>query len=156
MPPDVIPFRIQVLNNGGSETLKIQNLLITIISIAMLVSGSPWFSTVEAADKENCLMCHKYPSMARIGEDGLMRNYHVNEHIFLNSLHGEVECRGCHTYIKKFPHDPVTEEVNCANECHIKPPFAEKNFSHQKIIEVFNSTRLWPIYCGSSCIAYYI
>lgn len=108
--------------------------------IAFLAYGFSAFSAVEAADKENCLMCHKYPSMARVGEDGLVKNYHVNEHLFLNSLHGNVECRGCHTYIKKFPHDPVTEDVNCANECHIKPPFAEKNFSHRKIIDVFNTS----------------
>ncbi len=85
-------------------------------------------------------MCHKYPSMARIGDDGLVKNYYVDEHLFLNSLHGDVGCRECHTYIKKFPHDPVTEQVNCANECHIKPPFSEKNFSHQKIIDIFNSS----------------
>jgi len=97
-------------------------------------------STAAAADEENCLMCHKYPSMARIGEDGLVRNYFVSEHIFLNSLHGKVACRGCHTYIKKFPHDPVTVKVNCANECHIKPPFSDENFSHRKIIDVFNTS----------------
>jgi len=97
-------------------------------------------STAAAADEENCLMCHKYPSMARIGDDGLVRNYNVNEHIFLNSLHGKVACRGCHTYIKKFPHDPVTEKVNCANECHIKPPFSDENFSHKKIIDVFDTS----------------
>jgi hypothetical protein len=120
--------------------LRIQNLLIAVALIIVLGSGLAGFSTAEAADKENCLMCHRYPSMARIDSDGLRKNYHVDEHIFINSLHGEVECRGCHTYIKKFPHDPVTEAVNCANECHIKPPFAEENFSHQKIIDVYNSS----------------
>lgn len=119
--------------------MKIQNLLITVISVAVIGIGGGGFSA-HAADKENCLMCHKYPFMGRIGDDGLTRNYHVDEHLFLNSLHGGVECRGCHTYIKKFPHAPVTEDVNCANECHIKPPFAEKNFSHQKIIDVFNAS----------------
>ncbi len=115
-------------------------LLIAVLSLGVLGTGLSGFSNARAADKENCLMCHKYPFMGRIGEDGLVRNYQVDEHIFLNSLHGEVECRGCHTYIRKFPHDPVTEKVNCANECHIKPPFAEKNFSHQKIIDVFNTS----------------
>ncbi len=114
-----------------------------LIAVIVLLIPSLWlsgFSKAQAADPENCLMCHKYPFMGRIAEDGLRRNYHVDEHLFLNSLHGDVECRGCHTYIKKFPHEPVTETVNCANECHIKPPFAEKNFSHRKIIEVFNSS----------------
>jgi hypothetical protein len=138
--PDVIPFSIHTLDNRGNETLKIIKLLIPALSIAVIGIGLSSLSEVQAADKENCLMCHKYPSMARVDEGGLVRNYYVDEHIFLNSLHGEVECRGCHTYIKKFPHDPVTEEVNCANECHIKPPFSEKNFSHQKIIDVFKSS----------------
>lgn len=111
-----------------------------MISLAVLGIGPSGPSTVQAADNENCLMCHKYPSMARIGEDGLVKNYYVNEHIFLNSLHGTVGCRECHTYIKRFPHDPVTEKVNCANECHIKAPFSENNFSHQKIIDIFNSS----------------
>ncbi|MEJ2642471.1 MAG: hypothetical protein P8010_23200 [Desulfosarcinaceae bacterium] len=97
-------------------------------------------SDAEAADEENCLMCHKYPDLARIGENGRVQNYHIDEHIFLNNLHGKVACRRCHTTIKKFPHDPVTQKVNCANVCHIKPPFAQDNFSHRKIIDVFNSS----------------
>ncbi len=120
--------------------MKLKNLLIAVLAISVLGSGLNGFSEVTAADRENCLMCHKYPNMARIGEDGLERNYYVDEHIFLNSLHGEVGCRECHPYIKKFPHDPVTEKVDCANECHIKPPFAEKNFSHREIIDVFKSS----------------
>ncbi|MGB8335644.1 MAG: hypothetical protein WCE56_14210 [Desulfobacterales bacterium] len=115
-------------------------LLLAVISLFALGIALSGFSRAEAADEENCLMCHKYPSLARIGEDGLVKNYYVNEHIFLNSLHGKVACRECHTYIKKFPHDPVTEKVNCGNVCHIKPPWAEENFSHKKIIGVFESS----------------
>jgi hypothetical protein len=111
--------------------------ILWLLVLSVVMSGYPG---AEAADRENCLMCHKYPSLARIGEDGLVKNYHVNEHIFLNSLHGTVPCRDCHSYIKKFPHDPVTENVNCANTCHVKPPFAEENFSHKKIIEVFDTS----------------
>ena len=111
-----------------------------ILSLFILGFALSAYSEAEAADKENCLMCHKYPSLARIDENGLVKNDYVNEHIFLNSLHGEVPCRDCHTYIKKFPHDPVTEKVNCGNTCHIKPPFAQENFSHGKIIEVYSSS----------------
>lgn len=97
-------------------------------------------STVYGADKENCLMCHKYRFLGRIDEDGKRKNYNVNENAYAMSLHKDVPCRDCHTSITKLPHDPVTEEVNCANECHIKPPFAEENFSHKKIIEVYNQS----------------
>jgi len=120
--------------------LKIKNLLIAIISIALLEIGLGGFSKAMAADSENCLMCHKYPLLARTGKDGLVKNYFISEHVFMNSLHGLVGCRECHTYIKKFPHDPVTQKVNCANQCHIKPPFSDEDFSHIKIIDVFDSS----------------
>ena len=73
---------------------------------------------VEAADKENCLMCHKYLFVGRIDENGKRHTYHVDEKTYNNSVHRNVACRDCHTYITKIPHDPVTEEVNCATTCH--------------------------------------
>lgn len=105
------------------------------LSIA-LSSGS----AVKAADKENCLMCHKYRFVGRIDENGRRINYNVDETIYKKSVHRNVPCRDCHIYIDKIPHDPVTEEVSCANECHIKPPFAEENFSHTSIIEVYDNS----------------
>jgi hypothetical protein len=85
-------------------------------------------------------MCHKYRQIGRIDEKGSKRSYYVNENIYANTTHRNVPCRDCHNYIDKLPHDPVTEEVNCANECHIKPPFSKENFSHKKIIEVYNKS----------------
>lgn len=102
----------------------------------VLFAGLP----AEAADKENCIMCHKYRFVGRIDEDGKKINYNVNENTYARSVHRNVPCRDCHTYITKLPHDPVTEEVNCANQCHVKPPFSEENFSHQKIIETYNQS----------------
>jgi len=118
-----------------------KNLLISTISSVVLVFGVLGFIKADAADRENCLMCHKYPSLARIDEDNAVKDYHIEEHIFMNSLHGDVQCRECHTNIQKIPHDSVTRDVNCANECHRKPPFAEEEFSHRKIIGVFNSSK---------------
>jgi hypothetical protein len=94
----------------------------------------------EAADKENCLMCHKYRFLGRIDEQGKKKNYNVDENIYANTVHRNIPCRDCHTTITKLPHDPVTEEVSCANECHVKPPFSTENFSHKKIIEVYNKS----------------
>ena len=96
--------------------------------------------TAEAADKENCLMCHKYRFVGRIDENGKRINYHVDENVYAKSVHRNVPCRDCHTSITKLPHDPITKEVNCANVCHIKPPFAKENFSHQKIIDTYNKS----------------
>ena len=128
------------MDDRESAPVKRPHVVLAILVFLILGYGLSGFSQAAAADRENCLMCHKYPSLARIGTDGQVKNYHVSEHIFLNSLHGQVGCRECHTTIKKFPHDPVKEEVHCGNVCHIKPPFAEQNFTHKKIIEVFKSS----------------
>ncbi|MBI5408979.1 MAG: hypothetical protein HZA14_06405 [Nitrospirae bacterium] len=111
------------------------SLILIVIFLLSFVGLS-----VEAADKENCLMCHKYRQIGRIDEQGRKRSYFVSEYIYDNTTHRNVPCRDCHTYINKLPHDPVTEEVNCANECHIKPPFSSENFSHKKIIDVYNKS----------------
>jgi 5-methylcytosine-specific restriction endonuclease McrA len=134
MPPNV--------ENNDKETdpVKRRYILPAMISLFILGMALSGYSRAWAADQENCLMCHKYPNLARIGSDGQVKNFYINEHIFLNSLHGQVACRGCHSYIKKFPHDPVTQKVYCGNVCHIKPPWAEENFSHKKIIGVFDSS----------------
>ncbi len=109
------------------------SLFLTIFFL--LCSANP---VAYAADKENCLMCHKYRQIGRIDETGRKISYFVSENIYANTVHRNVPCRDCHTSINKLPHDPITEEVNCANECHIKPPFSTENFSHKKIIEVYN------------------
>jgi hypothetical protein len=97
-------------------------------------------TSVDASDKENCLMCHKYRFIGRIGTDGKVHNYNVDESLFHNSVHRNIPCSDCHTYIKKLPHDPVTENVNCANKCHVKPPFTQERFSHEKLIDKYNSS----------------
>ena len=112
-----------------------------VLTILVILFG---FSLVclsaEASDKENCIMCHKYRFIGRIDENGKIHNYNVDEMIYNHSVHRNVECGDCHTYIKKIPHDPVTESVNCANMCHMKPPFTQDKFSHEKIVETFNQS----------------
>jgi hypothetical protein len=85
-------------------------------------------------------MCHKYRYLGRIDANGKQFNYNVDEHFFADSVHRNIACRECHTSIKKIPHDPVTEEVNCANVCHLKPPHAKEKFSHTKIIDIYNQS----------------
>jgi len=85
-------------------------------------------------------MCHKYRQIGRIDEKGRKRSYYVNEYLYANSVHRNVPCRDCHTYITRIPHDPVTEGVNCGNQCHIKLPFSKENFSHKKIVDLYNES----------------
>lgn len=115
-------------------------LIRTFLCLSIFLLFSFVSPGADAADKENCLMCHKYRQIGRIDEKGSQKSYFVSENIYANTTHRNVPCRDCHTYIKKLPHDPVTQEVNCANECHIKPPFSTENFSHKKIIDVYNKS----------------
>ena len=88
-----------------------------------------------AADVGNCLLCHKYPGISRVDEEGKLRLFYVNESIFNNSMHAKVKCEGCHADIKKIPHDEA-KKVDCLVECHIVEPSSEKKFSH-KDVETF-------------------
>ncbi len=89
-------------------------------------------ATAMASDIGNCLMCHKYPGLSRIGEDGELKLLFINEQTFNNSVHAKVKCEGCHPDIKKIPHDPA-KKVDCLAQCHIKEPTSEEKFSHQDV-----------------------
>lgn len=92
-------------------------------------------------DDEACLMCHKYPKMGRITEDGVQKHYFVMPDVFSKTVHRNVPCRDCHNYIKELPHKPVTEGVTCNQECHsIKNPATGKPFSHKPIYDVFKKS----------------
>jgi hypothetical protein len=92
-----------------------------------------------AADIGNCLLCHKYPGISRIDEEGQMRLFYVNESIFNNSVHAKVKCEGCHTDIKEIPHK-AAKKVDCLVECHIVEPSTEKKFSHKDVDTFINSS----------------
>lgn len=83
-----------------------------------------------AADIGNCLLCHKYPGLSRVDEEGKFRLLYVNEDIFNKSVHAKVKCEGCHPDIQKIPHEPA-KKVDCLLQCHIIEPSSEKKFSHQ-------------------------
>jgi hypothetical protein len=104
-------------------------LSIYFFSSVLLLCFLPVFNA-NASDIGNCLLCHKYPGISRIDEKGTLRLFYVNEDIFNNSVHSRVKCDGCHTDIKKIPHDSA-KKVDCMVECHIVEPSTEKKFSHK-------------------------
>jgi hypothetical protein len=83
-----------------------------------------------AADVGNCLMCHKYPGLSWVTEEGELRICYVNENTFNSSVHSKVKCQGCHTDVDKIPHDPA-KKVDCLAQCHIEEPTTAKKFSHE-------------------------
>ena len=92
-------------------------------------------------DDEGCLLCHKYPRMGRITEDGVLRSYYIMPGVYGRTVHRNVPCRDCHTYINELPHKPVKEGVNCSTECHsIKNPATGKQFSHRPIYDAYRKS----------------
>ncbi len=97
--------------------------------LAMVLLAPP---SVPAADIGNCLLCHKYPGLSRIDEDGRLRLLFINEATMNSSVHARVKCEDCHTDIKKIPHDPA-KKVDCLTQCHIVEPTSEQKFSHREV-----------------------
>ena len=95
--------------------------------------------SAQAADMGNCLLCHKYPGLSRVDEDGQMKLMFVNEEIFNKSVHSKVKCEGCHTDITKIPHEPA-KPVDCLTECHIIEPTSEQKFSHKSVETFLNQS----------------
>lgn len=109
---------------------------ITLWLLALLYTPAPAFE-----DDEACLMCHKYPMMGRITEEGVFRSYYIVPEVFARTVHRNVPCRDCHTYIKELPHRPVTTGVTCNTECHsIKNPATGKPFSHEPIYNTYRKS----------------
>ena len=108
-----------------------------LVLVALLYSGV----TSAFEDDEGCLLCHKYPKLGRVTDDGVRRSYYVMPHVFSKTVHRNVPCRDCHTYIKKLPHKEVIEGVTCNTECHsIKNPATGKKFSHQNIFDAYKAS----------------
>ncbi|MDH3879663.1 MAG: hypothetical protein OET18_17615, partial [Desulfobacterales bacterium] len=112
------------------KSIKMSGKYLFVIILSLFLFFLALTSSVLAADIGNCLLCHKYPGISRVDENGDLRLFYVNEDIFKNSVHSNVKCEGCHIDIKQVPHEPV-KKVDCLVECHIMEPSTEKKFSHK-------------------------
>ncbi len=124
--------------------VKMQNRLkywlLFAVMLTLALTGLP---AAQAAfeDDEACLMCHKYPRMGRVTQDGVFRSYSVPPEMFSNTVHRNVPCRDCHNYIKELPHRPVKTGVTCDQECHTKKnPATGKPFSHKPVYDLFQKS----------------
>lgn len=111
----------------------------------LIVVAAWWALLVPAAmafhDDEACLMCHKYPMLGRVTDDGAVRSYNVVPELFADTVHRNVPCRDCHTEIRELPHKPVEQGVQCSTECHsVTNPSTGKPFSHQATYDKYRGS----------------
>lgn len=108
------------------HTGKQFRLILCILTLFILQPAA----YLQAADEEGCIICHKYPGLARIDlNSGVTRLFYVSDQIYTNSVHGAVLCRNCHLNLDVIPHTDA-KKVDCATKCHIKEPSTDKEFSH--------------------------
>jgi len=110
-----------------------------LLLLFLLFYSSLSFAEEAILDDENCSMCHKYPGLSRVNDEGYLRLFYINSHKFAQSLHTKVKCTGCHTDIKKIPHDDA-KKVDCSTECHIEHPETGEKFSHKNISKILNKS----------------
>lgn len=104
---------------------------------ALLLCSMAGLSNAE--DELNCVLCHKHRGLSRIDENGNLRLFYINEHMFEEGPHFRVKCIDCHQDIAKIPHDPA-KKVDCTTECHLTEPSGQKNFSHKSVAEQLNKS----------------
>ncbi|MDH5648512.1 MAG: hypothetical protein OEY67_02550 [Gammaproteobacteria bacterium] len=112
-----------------------------LLGMGLLLASGAFNNAFSFEDDEGCLMCHKYPMMGRITDDGVKRLYYVMPNVYQRTVHRNVPCGDCHSYIKELPHKPVKEGVTCNSECHsIKNPATGKQFSHKVIYDAYKQS----------------
>jgi len=119
----------------------LQYSLAVLLLITVMPSQAIEPTEISFDDDEGCLMCHKYPRMTRVTDEGAIRSYYVMPDVFANTVHRNVPCRDCHNYIKQLPHREVKEGVSCDTECHsVKNPATGKPFSHKVIYNAYKDS----------------
>ena len=87
-------------------------------------------ASAEFTDSENCMWCHRYPTLGRYDDKtGNKRIFYLNEESYVGSSHGKLKCTKCHLELDRIPH-LVKGNVDCSVRCHIIDPSSGHEFSH--------------------------
>lgn len=111
-----------------------------VIGIFPLICfGSVFAQSDPFLDRDNCLLCHRYPTLGKYELNGKKKSYYVNGQGFANSVHGEVRCTQCHRGLDKIPHGNI-RKVDCSMNCHIENSFSGQEFSHKDVVHKYESS----------------
>ncbi len=72
-----------------------------------------------AQDNDQCLKCHAKEGL-QVERDGRAVSLHVDPERFAGSVHGDMDCTGCHDEldgVEEYPHPTGLERVTCG-DCH--------------------------------------
>jgi hypothetical protein len=80
--------------------------VLVVIAALVAVSGVGWPAPVAALDRTDCFQCHD-------GTEGPT----VDEKLFDQTVHADVDCTECHGDVAYVPHDAPLKKVDCS-QCH--------------------------------------
>ena len=66
---------------------------------------------------EECMECHGERDLTKSINDSVEVSVFVDQHVFGNSIHADLECTDCHEMIEDHPNEEVVAPVSCGN-CH--------------------------------------
>ncbi|MBL7031757.1 MAG: hypothetical protein ISR97_01080 [Nitrospira sp.] len=117
--------------------------LLKVIFISILAGFSLIFFLDTASaqedqfrDTENCMLCHRYPTIGKFGKAGEMRIFYIYGDGYASSVHGGRKCTQCHQGLDRIPHKDV-KKVDCSIECHIQGKSSRKVVSHAEVVEKY-------------------
>lgn len=116
------------------QDLKSNTLCILTCLFVVLLSG---ITSAQIQDEENCLLCHRYPTMGRYDEKGNKKISYISEEEFAKSDHGRLQCSGCHVGLDRIPH-PENLKVDCTINCHVTNLSTNNIFSHRDMAQKYD------------------
>ena len=116
-PPGTSPSMISP--RGLAQSFKVFFAVFLVTVFQLPVSETVF---AEPSDpklrNERCLRCHGRESFSRPAANGEDRDLHVTAEKFDKSVHGSLDCVGCHKDIVKAPHRKgIDRKVGCV-KCH--------------------------------------
>ena len=116
-----------------------------LLLIASALGGWIGLHEAAAADRENCLGCHRFRGLSRIEPDtGNLRLFFCSDEYYFEHQgpHAQLACTACHlsSEVQTVPHE-VRTPVDCNSQCHVVPlAGVEIPFSHQSVSERLESS----------------
>lgn len=107
-----------------------------LAAVLMMLAYSPAHA---AADQENCMLCHQYPLLGVVDDNGSLHSYYVSDKQFASSVHADIMCSECHRGITKIPHEKNTV-IDCTVACHILEPTTGRPFTHKTTDDILKTT----------------